>query len=320
MAPQLKKIILFTCLLTAALACLDRYVQYLLKKCPQGNIAKVNHVMQRELNAEVTIWGASTARVNFDTPLMGKKLNMECFNVGLDGTPFHQYEGLLREYISYSKPSLLILVIDINGFGERKSLYQGYAWLHYIDNDNIYHSIKSIDRGIAVKSRYIPLYSLTTYDRRFLIRCLKWVYMGADSDPELDNAGYHPIFISWQTTQRRLRIKPFEVEIDQDIVASVYDLVKEAAKKNVQVALVIPPCYVEATKFISNRKEFEEALESMEQQNVRLFNYLDSSITLEKSNFTNNTHLNSTGSNLLTSQFIGDLKNWINSNKSTNKE
>jgi hypothetical protein len=176
MGHELKKIVSFLLFLIAALAGMHGFVQFLLNTCPQGNIAKVNLVMSHKLKAEVTVWGASTARVHFDTPMMTEKLKMNCFNVGLEGTLFQQYEGLLREYLDYGNSKLVVIAIDINGFGARKALYQGYAWLHYINKDQMFNAIESIDKDLAIKSRFVPLYYLTTYDRRFLGRCLKWVY------------------------------------------------------------------------------------------------------------------------------------------------
>ena len=308
MVSQLKKIVLFTFLLVLALVIIHTYVQYLLRKCPQGNIAKVNAVMLHKLNSEITIWGASTARVHFNTPLMEERLNMSCFNMGLDGTPFIQYAGLLQEYIGYSdKSKLLVISIDINGFGDRKALYQGYAWLHYINNEQMFKTIKSIDEDLALKSRFIPLYYLTTYDRRFLVRCLKWVYVGLDGEPELDDAGFHANNVPWQINQRRPLDKPFEVAIKKSIVDNIRDRIDEAVNKKMQVALVVPPCYIGATNNMINRLEFESALKSLERENVMVFNYLDSPISNDKINFSNNTHLDSSGATLFTSVFIDDL-------------
>lgn len=311
MAPELKKIGLFVLLLLTTLAAVHGYVQFLLVRCPQGNLAKVNHVMLHHLKADVTVWGASTARVHFDTPAMTEQLNMSCYNVGLDGTPFHQYEGLVREHIDYGHSKVIVLAIDINGLGGRKSLYQGYAWLHYIDNENIYQAIKSIDSELAIKSRFVPLYYLTTYDRRFLGRCMKWVYFGADGEPEITNAGFHPNHVSWQVNQRRPLDRPFRVEVEDQIVAKIKRVIAEAVQNEIKVALVVPPCYAEATAFIENRSEFDSALSSLERENVRVFNYLDHPMCRDKVNFSNNTHLDAGGATLFTSLFIADIKEWM---------
>lgn len=312
MASQLKKILLFSFLLVLALVTVHNYIQILLRKCPQGNIAKVNAVMLHKLDAEVTIWGASTARVHFDTPLMEESLGMSCFNVGLDGTPFIQYSGLLQEYIKYSNEGrLLVLAIDINGFGDRSALYQGYAWLHYINNERMFKTILTIDEDLAIKSRYIPLYYLTSYDRRFLIRCLKWVYLGPDSNPELSNAGFHPNNVYWQNNQHRPLDKPFKVMIKKSIVDGMRKVIDGAISRKLQVALVVPPCYIEATKNMINRMEFENTLKSLERGDVKVFNYLNSPISHNKINFSNNTHLDSLGAKLFTASFIKDVSVWV---------
>lgn len=312
MTSPYKKVFLFLSFLLITLFAIDRYVQHLIRKCPQGNIAKVNEVMMHKLDKAITVWGASTARVHFDAPMIQRELGMECFNMGLDGTPFHQYSGLLKEYIDYSEKSkVLVLTIDINGFGKRNALYQGYGWLHFIRNDNMYEALKSVDRDLAIKSRYVPLYYLTAYDRRFLGRCMKWVYVGPDMDPELDSAGYHPNHVPWEEKQHRVYNKPFNVAIEKDVIVHIQEVITVAKEKGIKVAIVVPPCYQEALTLILNLAKFESTIQSFEHHDVRVFNYLGRPICNSKLNFSNNTHLNAAGASLFTKEFSRDLQHWL---------
>lgn len=312
MVSKQKKIALFLILLMASLMVVHAFVQFLLQNCPQGSIAKVNYVMSQKLHTEISVWGASTARINFDTPMMSERLQMSSFNVGLDGTPFQQYEGLLREYISYSEPKLIVIAIDINGLGGRNSLYHGHAWLHYVNNENVFNAIRSIDKDLAIKSRFVPLYYLTTYDRRFLLRCLKWIYFSTDGEIELENNGFHPGPASWLGNKNRSYDEPFSVPVQRQIVDNIQKVIAEAVRKNIQVAVVVPPCYSEATKLINNRSEFEMALNLLEQKKVRVFNYLDIAMSFDSANFYNNTHLSAPGSSVFTTLFIEDIRDWLN--------
>lgn len=309
MVPPAKKIIFFAFLLITALTVLHFYFQSILAIVPKGNTAKVNAVMSREINSEITIWGSSTALVHFDAPMMERRLGISCFNLGLNGTPFVQYSGLLKEYIDYSNSKVIVIVVDINGFGSRTALYQSFAWVHHLQNDNIYHSLKKIDQDLVIKSRFVPLYYLTTYDRRFWLQCFKWIYLYPDGKSELDSLGYHPRNYLWQGGDFS---NSFHLTLESKVVEDMGEVIDRALERNFQVAVVITPCYEKATNLILNLPEFESKILSLKKENVMIFNYLQSQMASDQSNFYNYTHLNSKGSSLLTEMFIKDLKVWLN--------
>lgn len=299
---------LFLLLLLLILSGLNYFVQNLLQKSPVGTLAKVNAVMSRSMDEEITIWGASTARVHLDAELVEGVLNVGCFNMGMDGTPFQQYSGLLREYINHSeKAKMIVLVVDINGFGTRNSLYQGYSWFHYLKNDNIYTSLSRIDPELTFKARYVPLYYLTAYDRRFIPRTIKWVYFESVDEPELSHHGFHPNSTMWQENQHERYDSSFSVEINEDVINEFKSTIKQATQANLKVIIVVPPCYTDGLKLVSNINEFENSVHSLEADNVVILNYLHSNMSEDVRLFTNNTHLNSEGARLFTNQFIVDL-------------
>ncbi len=312
MPGKLKKIFLFSFLLIVALFAMNALVLHLLITCPKGNIAKINEVMLHKLDYDVTIWGSSTALVNFDADAIGEKLNLSCFNVGLNGTPFVQYSGLLSEYLSYSeKKKLLIIVVDINGFASRDALYQGHAWLHHLHNDNIYQAIKTVDKDLAVKSRYVPLYYLTAYDRSFLYQNIKWIYLYPDGKSELDNHGFRPQLLFWQEKKQAFSNESLKLTIEKSVVDRMRSVLNQASKLNIRVVVVVPPCYHEATKRITNREEFEDVFTTFSNENIKVFNYLDSSFSMDRVNFYNYLHLNAQGASVFTRKFSEDIQRWM---------
>lgn len=301
-----KRALFFLVTVGLILFALDSIIRILLHKCPVGNIAKVNAIMEHRLDVPITIWGASTARVHYDAELMERDLRESCFNMGLDGTPFHQYNGLLKEYISYAKRAkVLVLVIDINGFSRRNALYQSYAWLHHMSNINIFNSLEKIDSELCYKSRYIPLYYLTAYDRRFLSRCIKWIYYKTDVEPELDNKGFHASNVQWQQKGYE---KNFDVVIDPNVLEEIKSVIDLSLKANIKVIVSVPPCYKEGLNFVLNINEFENKVNSLKREGVYVLNYLRSDLGNNKNNFYNNTHLNTTGAKNFTMRFIDDFK------------
>jgi hypothetical protein len=312
-----KRFLLFLCITLIVFVSINYYVHFLLSKCEVGSIAKVNAVMAHQIEAKAVVWGSSTALVHFNPEIIEKQLQMSCVNLGMNGVPFQQYAGLLEEYIEYAKTTkVLIVSVDVTGFKSRPSLYLGYNWVHQINNDHIYESIKSIDPDLAFKSRYIPLYYLTTYDRRFLTRCFSWVYSSSAYEKELDSKGFHPENLEWQNKNQEEIINAengtsYQLEIDKQIFSKFAEVMKFAEQKNIKVAIVIPPCYSTFQKRISNRNEFESLLTSLTSSKVRVFNYLDSQIGSNQNYFYNNLHLNTSGADAFSSLVSQDLQEWL---------
>jgi len=97
------KISIFVVSIVSVLLFIQIKIESSMKKVTDGNIGKINAVMKHELDEDITVWGASTAYVHFDAPMISDSLNLSTFNMGIDGTNIDQYYGLLKEYLNYTK-------------------------------------------------------------------------------------------------------------------------------------------------------------------------------------------------------------------------
>lgn len=292
-------------------------MQFLLSKCQVGSIAKVNAVMSHEIDAKAVVWGSSTALVHFNPEIIERQSNLSCINLGMDGVPFQQYSGLLQEFIEHARSTeVIILSIDITGFKRRPSLYLGYNWLHHINNGYLYESLKSIDPDLVFKSRYIPMYYITTYDRRFLIRCLTWVNSSSKYEHELDFKGFHPKDLVWEAPGNEVAKidvddEIFKIRIDSEIFSKFQEVISMATKRNIKVAIVVPPCYQQFQERLIGVSQFQDSLKSLESSSVKVFDYLSNAICSNQTYFYNNLHLNALGADNFTSSFSMDLKMWM---------
>jgi len=239
-------------------------------------------------------------------------LNITGFNMGLQGTPLHQYSGLLKEYLNYTKNSkVVVLAIDINGLGERNALYQGYAWVHHLGNENIYNALSTIDYEVAFKSRYIPMYYITTYDRRFIARSIKFSYLSKDGSNELSNFGFHPNDAVWEILDNKKYQKRFIVPINENIINQIKEILKIVMSKGMKVVVVVPPVYARAIDLVNNLTKFRKVLNQFVSTNVLVLDYTEHKMCKRRDYFANNTHLNKNGAQNFSALFGKDLKSWL---------
>ena len=279
-----------------------------MKECKEETIGKINGIMNHTIDAEITIWGASTANVNFNPQIIIDSLNLSCMNMGIDGTNIDQYAGLLNEFIDFtSKSKSLVIAIDIHsGLANRDSFYHFYKWLHHVKNDNIYNCFSDIDYERMFKIKYIPFYSLTQFDKHafpYFIRTIR------NKNNQISNYGFSPLN---GTILNSANDGPnFETFVNTRAFDKVNNAVKKASSKGIKCYIVITPCYEKGFLRIINRNEFISKLKTIDVQNAEVFDFSNCYISKDPKYFRDNTHLNSIGANELTKLFLKKMKSPI---------
>lgn len=285
--------------------------QYLLtsvmKDSKEGTLGKINGVVAHKLDYELTIWGASTAYVNFNPQIIIDSLKISALNMGIDGTSIDQYAGLLKEYLSYTnKSKYLVIALDIHGgLTKRESFYNMHNWLHNIDNKNIYECLSDIDKSTMLKLKYVPFYSLTQYDKHsfpYFRRSL----LNKDSKYQIPNHGFKSngnasIEVTNQST-------PFKVSIDERPFKKVKEVITNANKKGIKCFIIITPCYDEGLSQITNKTDFISKLKTLETSKIEVLDFSNSYLSKNPSYFKDNTHLNASGADELTRLLIKKIR------------
>lgn len=279
-----------------------------MKNCREETIGKINAVASHNLDVELTIWGASTAYVNFNPNIIIDSLKISSINMGIDGTNIDQYSGLLNEYIDYTtKSDYLIIALDIHGgLTNRKSFYHLHNWLHHIDNKNISDCLSDIDNELMIKLKYVPFYSLILYDKHSF-PYFRRTLLNKKSESQISNYGFKPNVVA--SINATTDYSPFETSIDNRSFEKVRKSVIHANKKDIKCFIVITPCYEKGLYQITNRNDFVSKLKTLETEKTKVLDFSDSYISKVPSYFKDNTHLNYNGANELTKMLIEKIKN-----------
>lgn len=278
-----------------------------MKDCKEETIGKINAVISHDLDVELTIWGASTALVNFNPNIIIDSLKISSMNMGIDGTNIDQYSGLLNEYIGYTnKSKYLVIALDIHGsLTNRKSFYHLHNWLHHLDNENIYDCLSDIDNKMMMKLKYIPFYSLIHYDKHSF-PYFKRTLLNKKNEYQISNYGYHPHEVAPINASKDSSL--METSIDSRSFEKVKKAAIEANKKDIKCFIVITPCYEKGLSQIINRNDFVSKLKTLATERTEVLDFSNNYISKEPTYFKDNTHLNSNGADELTRLLITKIK------------
>ncbi len=289
-------------------------LQSSMKAVKYDTVGKINAVVAQKLDVNLSIWGASTAYVNFNPKLIVDSMNLTAFNMGIDGTNIDQYNGLLVDYLAYSQNSqYLIIALDIHGgLVQRNEFYEQHNWLHHFDNEAIYNCHRDIDTLKMYKMRYVPFYPIINYDKH----TLSYLYQTISKPTEAYNfpkLGYKPKKnTAFAPATNKETKATFEAIVSPRVWQKLQKSCQLAIQKNIKPIVVLTPCFVDGQKQISNIKAYKNKLFELKKQGVEVYDFLDCSLSQDSRYFVDNTHLNSEGADSLTLLLINRLKAELN--------
>lgn len=308
------KVILLIGIISILLFLVERIYINTMKSLKTGSIGKINAVINHDLDVNLSIWGASTALVNFNPLIIRDSLNISAFNMGLNGVNIDQYNGLLKEYLNYTKESnFIIIAIDIyGGLEKREQFYELHNWIQHLDNENIYDCLYDIDCKTMVKAKYIPFYPITLYSKHTFPLFRSALLNNSSSEYQFINLGFEP---------NNALINSKEIDTTQIIIPINNDVFKKlrnscflALSKKIRPIIVITPCRKDGLNKIKNVEKFVTLLQTLEKEGIVVYNYLNSPISSNPSFFEDNTHLNTKGADIFTEDVINNLKSDFNFN------
>ena len=304
----IKRSIGFITIVFAILYSIQSILDYKMGKVKSGYVGKINKVLHKKLNEDITIWGASTAEGNFVPKIISEATGLSCFNMGLDGTNINQYEGLLKNYLNQVSNKKVILAFDIHGgLMARNSAYQIYNWLHTFNNEQISSSYSNINKSQYLKIKHIPFYKLLLYGKHNI----KYLKQNKDSFC-FKNKGFIPRsgVITPDTKENEIAFSN-----DSSVVKQIKGICILANKNNNQIYLVLTPCFHLGLKGGTNTNLILNNFKSLQNKNVHFLNFSDHPLNLEKKYFKDNTHLNAKGAKCFSQLFSQVIKKEFNTDK-----
>ncbi len=259
-------------------------------------------VFKHQVDDPVMIFGSSVAYHQFDPRIIKDITDSDAYNMGFPGMFFVQYNGLIKEYLSYEKNcKVLVIACDFDNLGKNELATRPDLFLAYLSNPNIYHSMYAIEPRKAFLARYLPGYKLTLQNKAFYTDIL----LGKQYTNQL--SGFEPLDASWEVTKR----EPFNSRYDESVFLQLKETVAEITQKGIKVVFVIPPVYEEGYKLILNAETIKSKYRSLVSNNIYFLDYTSDTLCRSKDNFRNFTHLNSSGATAFSRTFAHDISKII---------
>lgn len=308
----------------------DYFVKHTAQKAVTDNEGKINKIIQHKLDPDIIVFGSSVAQFHVNPVLMEKQTNKDVFNLGLAGTTFIQYRGLLNEFLNYSqKCKYIIMVLLPIEFSNRNIIYKAHTFWANIDNKNIYNSLYDINPPLLFKMKYIPFYKLTVYNKSFYEIVINNLSSHKNQNTDLLK-GFKPQNESWgnladgqtninQDNRNNTALEKNQSDyktINTTYIHEIENYIRLFNKRGGKFIFVIPPIYYEYTKK-ENRDINPTAVKNIINTAMQLvkinpemnftLDYSSDSISMQKNMFYNYTHLTSDGADMFTQKISTDL-------------
>ncbi len=269
-----------------------------------------NPILDGKINADVIVLGTSRARSLVSTTILDSVLNINSFNLGIDG---YHLEMALSKYNIYRKhntpPKIVILCFDIFILRNRTDLYNFHQFLPYIwDNDIRENTRKYI--GLSNADYYVPAYRY--FNNRFDKTIWQGVksYYGTQTDTSLAIKGYLPVITEWNKKYEPIFLQRFEEYVEEKYIQQLDSFLYQCTNEKIEVFMVYPPEYYEGQKRTTNRKQIMNIYYSFAKKyNFKWIDYSDNSLFKNKNLFTNIQHLNKAGSEEFSLDLAKKIKN-----------
>ena len=272
-----------------------------------------NDILNSKINADLIILGSSRAYLHFSPQIIDSAFNVNSYNLALDGKPFRiQYYRLMLYLKHNKKPKFIIQNVD-NGTLSRDLADFDSQFLPYLGIKEIDDAVKTY-RGINWKDKYIPMYK---YHGNYELIVKGFMgYMNISyTQKNSEYKGFLTHNKSWDSSfSNFLKINPhgWYQSIDRD-TKELFERYLELCKaENIKIIFVYTPEYYEAQKLSLSRDSITNIFKNYgAMYKIPFFDYSNSSICLNKTNFYNSQHLNTTGVIKFNSLLSHDLKSII---------
>ncbi len=300
---------LFLLILLVLCYVLDYTVTTGLRRTEMPQYAEWNAILTGTASADIVIQGSSRAWVEFSPAIIGDRLSMTCYNLGVDGYPLDMELARYRLFRKYNqKPKIIVQCLDAYSFNTRDDLYQNNQFLPYLNEDAIREGVEPYD--------YFHWYD---YDLP-LVRYrgnLTLVWRGAAESLRIrhytntKDRGYQGQDRQWSNEFAEFaKAHPngYEQAWKQSAVDALDEFLAECGRDGIMVVLVYPPEYSGARDLLKNRDEiFAIYARLAAKHQVAFLDYSYDAMANNTKYFYNSQHLNKLGAETFSARLAEDL-------------
>ncbi len=310
---SIRQLIFFLIVLIVIGLLLDFIIEKGVKRSEISWTGKVNKICSQKNEPQIAIFGSSVGEVGISPMILSRELKKNVYNFSIDGTPFIQYEGLIKEFLNKNeKTEIIVLAEAYFSLSPKNEITEIQRYLANINNDNVYNSLLYIQPDLAWKCRYLPLYKYITTDQTYFMNAFDGYKRYFSGNELIDsNFGQRPVDRNWEVDED-LKIKEskyFDIIIDSQIVNKYDSILKKTKKKNKKTVIVLMPVFTMVSKKYTNLEPVRKALYNLaKNNNVKFLDFTTLELCNQKEYFYNSNHLNRKGASIISNILADSIR------------
>jgi len=249
--------------------------------------------------ADILIFGSSTAYHHYVPPVIAKRLNETCYNMGSPGQGILFEYAVLKAVLKRYTPKLIILDVNLREFKSGKDYYDRLSFLLPFYKDH--EEIRPIVDLKSPLEKYKLWSSIYAYNSSFLI------IAGGNSEyfkkRNSDIDGYKPLTRVWDKPIREFDWNKYQFDtVKINMFKTFIDDCRNAGTK---LVIVSSPRYI---KFREREESYAMMDDIARNRKVDVLDFVnDTSFTNHPEYFDDDAHLNSQGAEFFTNVVLNRL-------------
>ena len=277
-----------------------------LRKTDIRRYAAWNDIYGGKIDADMVVLGNSQAWCSYNTYIMDSLLDVNTYNLGIDGHSLHyqliRYDTYRR---FYSKPKIILLNVCFAGTFTIMSdeAYDREQFFPYI-NDKVLISQVAKAKRITWIDRYVPLCRYFGY-RDEVENGISAFFGKTDFQDGGMHKGFRGNDYAWSS--KGIPGESYD-SIDWKLVDELERFAEKCDKEKVKLVFVKYPMCYPVVEYVRNLRESDSIFETIvDKHNMPILSYYYSDVTKDSTNYYNYGHLNSKGAKLFTVELCRDL-------------
>lgn len=265
------------------------------------------------INADMLVLGTSRAYIHVSPAILDTALQLNSYNLGMDGASFDIQYDILRLYLQRNKkPEYILQEVGYPTFVKSDSVQYFHEFISYINDTAVWNIVKRHNSSIGLPERYFPLYK---YNGELpLIKEGLMSYVGHGSK-DLKYKGYEARDYPWDSTFylfKKNNPKGKIMPTDSSVVAVFGQYLDQCKANGIKVILFYPPTYYQSMPYILNYKQIHQMiLGCAAAHGVPFLDYTNDTMNFNRSYFYNTQHLNKRGAEIFSIKLANDIKRII---------
>lgn len=309
----LKNTILFTSILALVLILMDYSVSKGLKKSQSSTFNNLNKIFNSEINADLIVNGSSKALVQISPHILDSVLNLNSYNLGMDGTEFIPQKLQFDLYLKHNKkPKTVLQIVSNTTLSKKPELFEYMKFAPYLDENEIQQVTKQY-KGFSFFDYHIPFIRYAGSPNIVINGLLN--YINIDIKKDTKYKGYSEKNKNWDNSFSefvKANKNGVVMNMDANSIKLFENYLLECKKNKIPIFLVYPPTYSNSHRYINNREEIISYYNKISKKyQVPFLDYSNLSISQSKDYFYNSQHLNKKGAELFSKKLSEDIKSQI---------